>query len=89
MPDWSLMSFREQAWMARNCFPTLAQQIAQDVINKWSQNTYDDTPYGEQKAISDLMSMLREASMDDVQKATERHRITQLVKDKMKLIEDN
>jgi hypothetical protein len=89
---WETMPFGERAQMVVATFKgILAQDIEQTVLNEWASRTYPDTWHGEQQAIQDLMQMLRDASMSDVQRAHERHRLAQQIKDntdKVTLIED-
>ena len=84
MPSWELMSVSEKARMVVRMFPTLEPEVVQQITEIWATRSYEDTFYGEQKAMDDLMMMLREASMSDEQNAQEAERLQRLVKDKMK-----
>ena len=84
MLSWELMQVHERAQLVVNMFPTLAQEVVQQTIGKWATGAYEDSWYGEQKAIDDLMMMLREASMSAGQKEFEKQRVSNLVKDKLK-----
>lgn len=72
---WELMQVDERARMVLSFFPALEPEVAQQIIGKWAGRTYPDTWHGEQKAIDDLMMMLRDATLSEEQLEAERQRI--------------
>jgi len=82
--DWHELQFGERARMIIDLFPTLELDVVHEVTEEWSKNEYPDTWHGEQRAINDLIAMLKYASLSDEQKAQEKDRIKQLVRDKLK-----
>lgn len=84
MQSWELLQLAERARLIVALFPTLEPDVAQKTIGEWSKGEYPDNWDGEQRAMDDLMMMLRNASMSDEQRTQERHRIATLVKDKLK-----
>lgn len=74
--SWELMQVEERARMVLSMFPTLEPDVAQHVIGNWASRDYPDTWQGEQRAMDDLMVMLRDASMSEVQRAQEAARVT-------------
>ena len=79
--SWELMSVKERAQMVLSWFPTLERDNVQNIMREWATGEYPSTPIGEDRAISDLMIMLRTASMTEEQKAQERLRTERFVKE--------
>lgn len=81
---WEFMLLEDRVRMVVEMFPTLEPDVAQQKIAEWATGEYDDSWHGEQRAIADLIELLKDAVLSPEQRAQERDRIAQLVKDKMK-----
>ena len=72
MKHWSQMGLDEQAILVLEMFPDIETQ---EILNKWSQNEYEDSWHGYQKSIADLLSMCRWESMSAEQREQEHSRL--------------
>jgi hypothetical protein len=83
MLTWDFMQLEDRVRMVAAFFPTLAPEVAQQIIGKWATNEYPATYNGEQRAIADLLKMFRDAVLSPEQQAQEKARIARLVEEQM------
>jgi hypothetical protein len=72
---WDDKTFEGRAQHIIDCFTTLTDEQVESVTKVWSKNEYNNSPSGEDEAISDLMRMLRYESLSEEQRREEDDRL--------------
>ena len=72
---WEYMQVEDRVRMVCDFFPTLEPEVAQQIMGEWASRTYPATWQGEQKALDDLMMMMRNATLSPEQLEADRQRL--------------
>ena len=71
---WDMIGFMDRVAVIIQSFPHLSDEQIKTVTDEWAKNDYVDNWDGEQKAIKDLIRVLRWESMSEEQRAEEKQR---------------